>query len=112
MVERERQVAEIRGEAGRPFLVGALRPVEQELHGLVRREHAERDGGGAAFPIREARGDEYLRARARQKPVQRFRLLNIVVEEEPGLFEAAIRNEVQRSARGFGAILSPRSGPE
>ena len=29
----------------------------------------------------------------------------IVVEEEPGLFEAAIRDEFQRRARGFGAIL-------
>ena len=105
MVEGQRQMAKIAGEAGRAFLIGAVCPVEQELHRLFRREHAERDGGGAAFPIREARGDEHLRARARQKPVQRFRLLHIVVEEEPGLFEAAIRDEFQRRARGFGAIF-------
>ena len=65
-------------------------------------------GTAAARPFQSgpARGDERLRARARQKAVQRFRLLHIVVEEEPGLFEAALRDELQRGARGFGAVLN------
>ena len=105
VVEGERQVAEIVSETGRAFLIGAVCAVEQELRRLVGSEHAQRNGGGAAFPIRETRGDEQMRACARQKPVQHFWLLHIIVEEEPGFFEAAIRDEGQRRARGFGAVF-------